>query len=294
MLRLILSGMNHNLPRMGGSTFLRAVCLSWCLTVTAPGSNGQQQAVAHVLDLKGEWNLEAKAGHLTAGNGLAAGAKIAAGSNKPGDFITIVKDDDLSRQRIACDASAANPCQKPIVMPALSPDSAGAPSPLRAMVQATLMVLLDKPPAIASHYAMTLTRGKISVKEWEAVVPLNPTQGLVLPAASAEMRAGSYTISVAQAGDPSKATEEIGVLTSDGNWRPLPVKNPGLYELSISTLDGDQVANLMLLVAPAETYQSAREAFEEVKACALRWVGPDARADEHLLLRSFLLSESRR
>jgi hypothetical protein len=247
-----------------------------------------------VLDLKGEWNLEAKAGHLAAGNGLAAGAKIAAGSNKPGDFITIVKDDDLSRNRVACDASAANPCQKPIVMPAMSPDSTGAPNPLRAMVQATLMVLLDKPPAIASHYAMTLTRGKITVYESEAVVAFMPTQGFVLPPVSAEMLAGSYTISIAPAGDPSTATEETGVFTSDGNWRPLPGKSPGLYEISISTLDGDQVANLMLLVAPAETYQSTREAFEAVKARALTWAGPGARADEHLLLRSFLLAESRR
>jgi hypothetical protein len=262
--------------------------------LTATCSNGQQQAVAHVLDLKGEWNLEAKAGHLAAGNGLAAGAKIAAGSNKPGDFITIVKDDDLSRQRIACDASAANPCQKPIVMPAVSLDPAGAPSPMRAMVQATLMVLLDKPPAIASHYAMTLTRGKSTVREWEAVAALDPAQGLLLPPASVEMLAGSYTISIAQAGYPSTVAEEIGVLTSNGNWRPLAVKGPGLYEISISTLDGDGVANLMLLVAPAGTYQPTREAFEAVQARTSRWAGPDARADEHLLLRGFLLSESRR
>ncbi len=247
-----------------------------------------------MLDLNGEWNLEAKAGHLAPGNALAAGAKITAGSNRPGDFITIVKDDDLSRQRILCDGSATNPCHKPIVLPAISADSARSTSPLRAMVQAALMVLLDKPPAIASHYAITLTRGKATVRELEDVAALIPAQGLVLPPASADMLAGSYTISIAQAGDQSTAIEHSGVLTSDGVWKPVPIPGPGLYEISIFTADGDQAVDLMLLVVPPETYQTTRKAFATLKERTLSWSGADARADEHLLLRSFLLAESRR
>jgi hypothetical protein len=253
--------------------------------------NAQQPAVAHVLDLKGDWNLEAKAGHAVAGDRLAAGGKITAVSNRPGDFITMIKDDDLSRQRIVCDASPANPCLKPIVVPSVSTHSADGPSPLKAMAQAALMVLLDKPPAIASHYAMTLTRGKETVKESEDVVALVPAQGLVLPPAPSDMAAGSYTISITPAAGSSGATEQAAILTSDGNWRPIPFKDAGLYEISISTPEGDQVADLLLLVVSAEAYPAAREAFDTVKERTLEWTGPDARADEHLLLRSFLVAQ---
>ena len=43
-------------------------------------------------------------------------------------------------------------------------------------------ILLNKPPAIVSHYALTMSRGNEAVQEWEEVVVLDPAQGVALPA----------------------------------------------------------------------------------------------------------------
>ncbi len=161
---------------------LRAGCVSWCAAIAITSLQGQQhQMVAHVLDVKGEWHLDGTSRLVAAGQGLATGAKITAGSNRPGDAITLVRDEDLSRQRMECDGSATNACRNPIVVQGVAPGVVTMGSQLKSMVQAAISVLLDRPPAIANHYALTLTRGDETVTESEAVVALDPEQGVVLP-----------------------------------------------------------------------------------------------------------------
>jgi hypothetical protein len=276
---------------MRRNAILRAGSALWCFAAVAAGLHGQQQVVAHVLDVRGEWRLQGTAGQIAAGEALIAGARITAGSNRVGDAITIVRDEDMSRQRIACDSSATNPCRNPIIVDGASSSAPTGQSQLKNMVQTAIALLLSKPPAIGSHYALTLTRGGETVQEWEGVAALDPGEGIVLPSAPADMAAGRYTVSIARAGDPSSATEQTAVLTSEGLWRSLPLKAAGLYEVSFTDADGEQVANEMLLVVPADQYQAMREEFGTMKSRTAAWTGPSARADEHLFLRAFLLSE---
>ena len=278
---------------MRRNLMLRAGGAAWCVAVAITSLYGQQpQMVAHVLDVKGDWHLDGTAGLVAAGQGLVAGARITATSNRQGDAITIVHDEDLSRVRIACDGSATNLCRNPIVVQGVSSAVVTGQSQLKSMVQAAISVLLNRPPAIANHYTLTLTRGKESVQESEAVVALDPAQGVVLPPAPAEMPAGRYSVSIALAGEKSPPAAQTVVLTSEGVWLPLALEAPGLYDASIVNADEEQVADAMLLVVPAAQYQAKHEAFDAMKSRTATWTGPSARADEHLFLRGFLLSEN--
>ena len=252
----------------------------------------QRQIMAHVLDVKGEWRLDGATGLVAAGQGLVADAKITAGSNRPGDAITIVRDEDLSRQRTACDGSATNPCRHPIVVEGVTASTVTVGSQLRSMAQAAIAVLLDRPPEITNHYALTLTRGKETVAESEAVVALDPEQGVLLPPAPAEIPAGHYSVSITRAGEIPAAAAQDATLASEGVWLPLAVKAAGLYEATIVNADEEQVADVMLLVVPPAQYPSELEALKVMKSHTATWTGPNARADEHLFLRGFLLSES--
>ena len=166
-----------------------------------------------------------------------------------------------------------------------------AQSELKNIVQAAISrCCWSRPPAISSHYALTLTRGEVTVQESEAVVALDPEQGIVLPPAPEDMPAGAYTVSIARAGEKPSSTVQTLQLTSEGTWRPLPWNAPGLFELSLFNADGAQVADVMLLVALPAQYPAQREAFDAMKSRTATWTGANARSDEHLFLRSFLLS----
>ena len=257
--------------------------------------HAQQQVVAHVLDVSGEWRLHGAAGKLAAGQALAAGAAIDAVSNHPGDVLTILRDDDMSRQRMACDTSAANPCRNPMVVQAPASERSSGFVQLKGMLQAAVGVLLSKPPAIGSHYAMTLSRGTESVLELEGVAALDPAQGVVLPAPPADVAAGPYTLSIVRTGEeqPAQPVKQTARLTSEGDWRPIALDAAGVYEITIRNAQEESVANLMVLVTAPGEFQDKQERFEALKAHADTWTGAGARDDEHLLLRAFLLSESR-
>jgi hypothetical protein len=262
------------------------------LIVCGASLHAQQQVVAHVLDVAGEWRLHGTAGKLAAGQALAAGAVIDAVSNRQGDAITILRDDDMSRRRMACDSSAANPCSNPMIVEASASEPSSGFAQLKGMLQAAVGVLLSKPPAIGSHYAMTLSRGADPVRELEGVAVLDPAVGVALPSPPAEMEAGPYTFTISRPGDISRIKQNVR-LTSDGAWRPIAIDAAGLYEIAIGNAQEETVANLMVLVTAPGDYQEKQQRFDELKAHADTWTGPGARDDEHLLLRAFLLSESR-
>ena len=269
------------------------VCASWFAAGAILCLEAQQpRAVAHVLDVKGEWRVEGASGQVAAGEALNAGARIVAISGRPGDAITILHDEDMSRQHVACDASASNPCRNPVAIGDPSSGEVSGSNQLKVMMQAAFAVLLGNPPAIASHYALTLSRGSDSVREMEGVAALNPGQGIVMPTPPEDMPAGIYTVSVAHAGEPASTAEKTQ-LTSEGAWRPLPIEATGLYELTIANADQEKVADLMLLVTAQANYQAEQDRFAAMKKGTADWTGPEARADRHLLLRTFLLSESR-
>jgi hypothetical protein len=222
---------------------------------------------------------------------LMAGAKIMAGSNRPGDSITIVRDQDMSRQRVACDATATNPCRNPITIEGASSAAPAPEGQFSMMVRTALAVLLNKPPSIESHYALTLSRGSVTVQEVEAVVSLDPVQGIVLPMPPEGMASGQYTVLLERAQDASTVAQQTVTLTSAGTWKPIPLATAGLYEASIMDADGERVANAFLLVVPASDYEAKRNEFDALKRRTSAWTGPSARADEHLFLRAFLLTE---
>lgn len=251
-----------------------------------------QPTVAHVLDVKGDWRLAGATDPVKAGQGLDAGARITAAAPKAGDAITVVRDDDMSRQRVACDGSANDPCRNPIVIADPASGQTSTMGQLRGMFHAALGVLLNNPPAISSHYAMTLSRGADAVRELEAVAAFDPGTGVTPPPPPQDMPAGTYTFSIAHAGDPSSAADKTVTLTSEGTWRPFSIDAPGLYEVTILDADEEKVANLMLLVTSPEKYKEEQERFQSLTEAANSWTGPDAASDKHLLLRAFLVSES--
>jgi len=271
---------------------LWAGCVSFWGAVALAVLQGQQpQVVAHVLDVKGEWHSEGSAELITAGRGLLSGARIVAGSNRPGDAITIVRDEDMSRIRIACDVPSGNPCRNSIAVQGPSSE-ASSQSQLKNIVQAAISVLISKPPAIVNHYALTLARGKTVVQDSEAVVALDQTQSVVLPPASERLAAGTYTISSVSADQTSSVPNiQSDVLTSEGTWRPLPWNTPGLFEVSIIKPNGEKVADTMLLVVSAERYPELREKFDTLKARTETWTGSSSQEDQHLFLRAFLFSQ---
>ena len=158
------------------------------------------------------------------------------------------------------------------------------------MMHTALAVLLNKPPAIESHYALTLSRGTVAVQEWEEVVSLDPANGFVLPAPPQDMPSGQYTISIERARDAAPVVQQTALLTSAGTWKPISLDAPGLYEASIMDVNGTQVADAFLLVVPAAEYDAKRKDFDTMKSLTAAWTGPSARADQHLFLRAFLLS----
>ncbi len=264
---------------------------SFALLAIACLHGQQQSAIAHVLDIKGDWHLQGAISTVVAGQALTTGAVISAGSNRLGDAITIIRDEDMSRQRIACDATAANPCSKVITIENAPSAVPTTQSQLKSIVASAIAILLNKPPAIENHYVVTLSRGHKTVQEWEDVVTFDRVHGILLPPAPADMPSGQYAVSIARNGQASSAMEQTARLTSDGTWKPLPLGAAGLYEASIMNADGDKVVDAMLLVVPAAEYEQTRKGLDSMKSRTATWTGPAARADEHLFLRAFLLSE---
>lgn len=264
------------------------LCLGAIVCVNAPA---QGDAVAHVLDVRGEWRVDGTLTGVTAGQALQPGARIGAVSNQPGDAITIVRDEDMARQHVACDSTPQNPCRNPIVIATAPVDSASGLSRMKGMVQAALAVLLSKPPEIGSHYAMTLSRGADPVRELEDVASFD-AKGVTLPPLPQDFEAGTYTLRIALANQKSPAVQRDARLNSEGVWPPIALSGPGLYDITITNADEEKIADMMLLVVPGEKFARARQSFEEAKAIAADWRGSSAEADAHLFQRAFLLAES--
>jgi hypothetical protein len=279
---------------MWRNLLIRTGCVLSCALAVFPALGGQQQqVVAHVLEIAGDWRPQGATVPIAAGQGLSAGARVTAESNRAGDAITIVRDDDMSRTRMVCDSSTANPCRNPIVVAEASAAAPPSQNQLMSIVASAISILLSKPPEIENHYAVTLSRGKQDVQEFEGVIALDPAVGIVLPPAPADMPAGPYSISIGPAGGSSSATEQTVVLTSEGSWKPIPFQKAGLFEASITNASGKQIAEWMLLAAPPARYKVLRERFDAMHSRTATWTGPGARDDEHLFLRAFLLSETR-
>jgi hypothetical protein len=276
---------------MRGTIRLRCSGLA-CLALWAGAAFGQQpQIVAHVLDLKGAWRIDGGTATLSRGQGLPQGTKIMASSNQPGDMITIVRTQDLSRLQVICDTTPADPCKAAVVIQPASAAPAPATSEVATLVHAAFSLLMGTSPATASQYAVTMTRSFPAEKLQEDVIPLSNDGTLLLPHSPGGIPVGNYTLLISPVGS-SESTEQKAVLNPGGAWQPVLFPAPGLFQISVRDAQDHHIANVMLLVTKEGQADDARTAFEEAEHATQSWSGPNARRDQHLFLRAFLQSES--
>jgi hypothetical protein len=277
---------------MRGTILLRCSCLASWLAVCVGAACGQQAPIiAHVLDLKGTWRVDGSSALLARGQGLPEGAKIVATSNHPGDMITVVRAQDLSRLQVVCDATPADPCRTPLVIQSSSAPPTPATSQVATLVHAAFSLLMGSSPATASQYAVTMTRSFPAEKLQEAVIALSHDGTLALPHSPGGIPVGDYTLLIVPVGS-SAGTQQKAVLNPGGNWQAIPFTTPGLCQISVRDAQDHHIANVMLLVTKEDQAEKASAAFEDAKSHTETWAGPNARRDEHLFLRAFLQSES--
>jgi len=254
----------------------------------------QVQGVAHVLEAQGDWRLVGSSAALTPGTALAAGSQVQVVSAHVGSSITIVQDASLSRTRVVCDSTATDPCRNPLVIAGQTVTSSTGTGQLKNIVQAAFAVLLGNPPAVESHYALTLSRGVEPDRESENVVALDRKGTIVLPVAVPPMPPGTYSVSISPAAVVAPAEEQTVTLGRDGRWTPLHLSKPGTYRLTITDDEGHQLRDLLLLAVLPAALESERERLREMKGAIASWQGPHARSDGHLFLRTFLIAEGNR
>ncbi len=271
--------------------FTGRLVLLWTLTVATFANAQQSRPAAYVLDITGTWQLEGQKEAVKAGQPLDAGSRLSTAADNYDNSITIMRRDDLSRTRIACEDSPSNPCQKPVVINPAS--SSPSTDHSKSLIVAALAVLLNKPPAVTSHFSATLSRGEYVVIEKEDVLSMdNGENGPSLTASFPALPPGRYTVLATKDDGTTLVSEEKVVHLADGSWQPLNVPAPGLYMVSITASDGERRADLLLLFVPKADYRAAREQFDAVRNRTSQWKGPNAQADEHILLRAVLLAMS--
>jgi hypothetical protein len=237
------------------------------------------------------WGSDGGSAAVSRGQGLMQGAKIAAISNQPGDMITIVRAQDLSRLQVVCDATPTDPCRSPIVIQSSSATATPATSQISTLVHAAFSLLMGSSPATASQYAVTMTRSFPAEQLQESVVSLARDGTLLLPHSPGGIPVGNYTLLIASVGS-SDSTQQKAVLAPGGAWQPIPFPEPGLFQISVRDAQDHHIANVMLLVTSEDHAEKLQAAFDEAKSHTETWSGPSARRDEHLFLRAFLQSES--
>ena len=97
---------------------------------------------------------------------------------------------------------------------------------------------------------------------------------------------------IRRAGEKSPAKVLSGHLTSEGLWDPLPWDSTGVFDISIDDAEGTRIAALTALVTPPDRYPAVQGDFDAMKTRTAEWSGLNARSDERLFLRAFLLSEN--
>lgn len=274
---------------------IRTAVIAFPVLLLCPSLSPQQvQSVAHVLEVKGDWRLIGSAAGLTAGSALAAGSRVQSASAHTGSSITIVQDANLSRTRVVCDSTPADPCLNPVVVSAQAVAPANQTSQLKSIVQAAFAVLLSNPPAVESHYALTLSRGVEPDRESENVVAFDKHGNVQLPAAVPPMPPGTYSVSISPASVVGPEAEQAVTLGRDGRWTPLHLSKPGTYRFTITDDEGHQLRDMLLLAVPPAALESQGERLGEMKGAIATWQGPHARSDGHLFLRTFLIAEGNR
>jgi hypothetical protein len=261
-------------------------CLALFLSTACPFVFAHETvSVAHVLDLKGNWRVTGQGPQAKAGQALYAGTEVVVEGAVNGDFITIVRDSDLTRQRIVC----PNECHRPI---RIRPDPAVRSAGIQQLLKVAMDLLLDKPPALANAYATPMSRGR-DLTVVEDLAPFDPVLGTSLAKTLPALPAGDYTVNVIAVGQDQQTISQSLTLSENGNWQLLQISSPGLYQLYIADAEQTEVANVLLLLTPRSEYSEKRRAFDAMKSRASTWEGPSGRADKHRLLRAVLVELGR-
>jgi hypothetical protein len=247
--------------------------------------------VAHILDLKGNWQVNGRPSQAKSGQALYAGADVSIQDAAGGDFITILRDRDFVRLPFVCPRQ----CREPI---RVQPDSTSkGPSVLQALkvdYGAAMNLLLNKQPAIASASATPMSRTISTTTIAEDVLTYDPTQGISLSNTLTKLPAGSYTISAVAVGDEHKAVSQTLTHFEEGGWQSFQISPGfGIYRVYVDDANQTAVADLLLLLVPRSQYIEKRGIFDAVKSRTATWEGMNARSDEHRLLRAVLLELSK-
>jgi hypothetical protein len=220
------------------------------------------------------------------------GAKIAAASNQPGDMITIVRAQDLSRLQIACDATPADPCRSPVVIQPSATPATPATSQIATLAHAAFSLLMGSSPATASQYAVTMTRSFPAEQLQEDVVAPSLAGTIALPDSPGRIPVGEYTLLIGAPGSDETIQQKALFRSGSSEWQLISFSTPGLFQISVRDAQDHHIANIMLLIAQPDRVVALKAAFDQAKSRTDLWSGPNARRDEHLFLRAFLQSES--
>ena len=91
-----------------------------------------------------------------------------------GNAITIVRDDDLSRQRVVCEDTQTNPCRKPILIVASPLQAPDVPKRnLSGLVNSALAALYKNNSKAAIQYFFKRSKGPSPVPQAEGVLEVN-------------------------------------------------------------------------------------------------------------------------
>jgi hypothetical protein len=259
------------------------------LVTIASSLSGQTAPVAHVLHVQGNWYQVQQKFPLHPGDALDAGAKITTDSADFGNAITIVRDDDLSRQRVVCEDTQTNPCRKPILIVASPLQAPDVPKRnLSGLVNSALAALYKNNSKAAIQYFFKRSKGPSPVPQAEGVLEVNSHESDALAGILPGFPVGDYQFVIDSFEDSRPLPTQNVAVSAGGKWSGLQVAAPGLYAIAVIGQGGKRMADLMLLFEPKATFAQKYRAFEDAKSSTDLWEGEDARSDEHQFLQGLL------
>jgi hypothetical protein len=239
----------------------------------------QQQVVAVVVNLRGEWYLNSSR-KLGPGSSLTAGGRIEARDPKSGDYIEIADRSGRIIINRSCDSRG---CGGPIILPADSPS-------LASRLYGAAMALLAK---AQPRFVVLISRGG---ELREAVVKIAGEQ-VDLSSVLANKGKGTYLVRFEPKGEGITNLDPIGPVVVE--WDPsklavVTVKGlkPGLYQVQpLNNEDREPLepgTEAWVLFARPDRFDQAFCEFREVSALTKEWGRSIRESSKRQFLRAAL------